>query len=262
MGNVSYAPLIEDMTWSYSRITSFETCPYAWFQKYILDAAKQPNFYSSYGSLVHSILEAYYKGNVKRENLVLLFLTGFQNNVVRDGIPQSIVHNYMKQGVDYFTNFKPVKYDVVAVEKKVDFEIGGKHFVGFIDLLCHDGDGFVIVDHKSRTLKKPTRKKQGSAAQKEIDKYLRQLYLYSEAIRQECGETPKALCFNCFRNQNFIEEPFTEDAFEQTKSWAVGEIKSIETAEDFYPTLNFFYCKSLCEFRDNCCYYETEYGKR
>lgn len=261
MGNVSYKPLIGDMRWSYSRITSFENCPYEWFLKYIGGCKDSDNFYSSYGSLVHSLLEEFYKGKIKAGNLVLAFLTRFQTSVIRDGVPSQIVQRYMQQGVEYFKTFKPVDYDVLAVEKKVDFEIDGKKFVGIIDLLCETDDGLVIVDHKSRTLKKPAKKKAGSAAQKEIDKYLRQLYLYSEAVRQSYGKTPKKLCFNCFRNQNFIEEDFNEEAFEQTKQWAVKEICDIENTEDFYPTLDWFYCKNLCGFRDQCCYYETEYGK-
>jgi len=28
IGDVSYLPLIEDMVWSYSRIKTFEDCPY------------------------------------------------------------------------------------------------------------------------------------------------------------------------------------------------------------------------------------------
>ena len=36
MGDICYAPLIDDMTWSYSRVKSFEDCPYKWFLKYIV----------------------------------------------------------------------------------------------------------------------------------------------------------------------------------------------------------------------------------
>lgn len=35
MGEVNYKPIIQDMTWSYSRIKSFNDCPYRWFLKYI-----------------------------------------------------------------------------------------------------------------------------------------------------------------------------------------------------------------------------------
>lgn len=35
MGEVNYAPLIDDMVWSYSRIKAFEDCPYRWYLKYI-----------------------------------------------------------------------------------------------------------------------------------------------------------------------------------------------------------------------------------
>lgn len=35
MGEINYAPLIDDMVWSYSRIKAFEDCPYRWYLKYI-----------------------------------------------------------------------------------------------------------------------------------------------------------------------------------------------------------------------------------
>lgn len=35
MGEVNYAPLIDDMVWSYSRIKAFEDCHYRWYLKYI-----------------------------------------------------------------------------------------------------------------------------------------------------------------------------------------------------------------------------------
>lgn len=35
MGEISYRPLIEAMTWSYSRLEIFDDCPYRWFLTYI-----------------------------------------------------------------------------------------------------------------------------------------------------------------------------------------------------------------------------------
>ena len=50
MGEVNYAPLIDDMVWSYSRIKAFEDCPYRWYLKYIKKFHGKDMFFSSYGS--------------------------------------------------------------------------------------------------------------------------------------------------------------------------------------------------------------------
>ena len=42
-----------------------------------------------------------------------------------------------------------------------------------------------------------------------------QLYLYAYAVKQKYGKYPKALCFNCFRNNTFNEEPFDEQKCEE-----------------------------------------------
>lgn len=49
MGEVNYAPLIDDMVWSYSRIKAFEDCPYRWYLKYIKKFHGKDMFFSSYG---------------------------------------------------------------------------------------------------------------------------------------------------------------------------------------------------------------------
>ena len=69
MGEISYRPLIEDMTWSFSRIECFNDCPYRWFLKYIKRYKETPQFYSSYGSFMHKLIEQFYKGELTKEEI-------------------------------------------------------------------------------------------------------------------------------------------------------------------------------------------------
>ena len=64
MGDISYEPIIKDMTWSYSRVKAFDMCPYGWYLKYIQKIRGKDMFFSSYGSFVHKLLEQYYKGEL------------------------------------------------------------------------------------------------------------------------------------------------------------------------------------------------------
>ena len=69
MGEISYAPLIKDMVWSYSRIKAFYDCPYRWYLKYIRKLHGKDMFFSDYGSFVHKLIELYYRGEKTQSQL-------------------------------------------------------------------------------------------------------------------------------------------------------------------------------------------------
>lgn len=64
MGEISYEPLIRDMTWSYSRIKAFDDCPYRWYLKYIRypKVRGKDMFFANYGKFVHELLASFYSG--------------------------------------------------------------------------------------------------------------------------------------------------------------------------------------------------------
>lgn len=257
MGSDVYRPLTEDMRWSYSRITSFEQCPYGWFLKYIHGSSEEELFYASFGSFMHKLLEKFYKGKASPAELEAEFFINFNDNVHGDR-PKNI-DQYIEQGSAFLRNLKPIPYHILGVEKRVLFEIGGKHFIGFIDLLAKNDEGIIIIDHKSHKLKPWSKKSKSgvlSKSDEELLQYLRQLYLYSAAVEQEYGETPTKLCFNCFLNGQFVEEQFDKARYEDVKKWAVKEIEIVEKADDFYPKFDWFFCKNLCGQHDDCCYYD------
>ena len=261
MSEVNYLPLIQDMTWSYSRIESYESCPYKFFLKYIHGSPDRPRFYAEYGSFMHRILEKYYRGELTKENMVKEFLLNFSTEVKGDRPKDDIVAKYIQKGCGYLKSFEPFPYKMIDVEKKVRFTICGYEFVGFIDFLGEDDEGnLVIVDNKSRDLKPRSKRKSPTLKDKELDDMLKQLYIYSSAINQEFGKFPTKLCFNCFKSGVFIEEPFNEKAYDDAVKWAIETIRCIEETEDFYPSIEYFACNYLCGVSDDCIYCE-EYLK-
>lgn len=256
MSEMIYRPLIEDMVWSYSRIKCFEDCPYRFYLKYIGGCKEVPQFYASYGSFMHKLIEEFYKGIITKEEMLTKFLFGFQDNVLGQRPKQSIVEKYIQCGIEYLKNFSPFPYNIVAVEKKVEFELGGKKFIGFIDYLGEKDGEYYIVDNKSRDLKPRSGRKKPTVKDQELDEMLKQLYLYAAAVKQEYGKYPKALCFNCFKNQVFIEEPFSEGKFSETVEWFLKTINDIADENDFLPYFDFFGCNYICGVNGECCYYE------
>ncbi len=256
MSDMIFRPLVESMTWSYSRIKCFDDCPYRFFLKYIVECDEREMFFGSYGSFVHKLIEKFYRGEAEAKDLTLTFLTEFKNNVHGTAPKPSMVEKYVACGVEYFNNFSPFPYNMIDVEKKVEFEIAGKKFVGFIDYLGEKDEEYYIVDNKSRELKQRSGRKRPTLKDGELDEMLKQLYLYSYAVKQEFGKFPKALCFNCFKNREFIEEPFDKDKFEETIKWFLDKIDEIENTEFFPPHPDFFGCSNICGLNSECCYYD------
>lgn len=256
MGDVSYRPLIEDMRWSYSRISSFEDCEYRWFLTYILQYQQKPQFYSSYGSFIHKLIEQYYRGNLTKEEMLTKFLTDFKSEVRGERPNENTVQKYIKCGIEYLRSFEPFPYEMVNVETSIAFQVNDIPFVGVIDYIGMKDGEYYIVDNKSRDLKPRSTHKTPTVKDRELDAMLRQLYLYSAAVKQEYGKFPKALCFNCFKTGVFIEEPFNLEVYDETIQWAVKTIHEIENTERFYPSIDFFKCRYICGVSDECCYCE------
>lgn len=255
MGNISYRPLIENMTWSYSRIECFNICPYRWFLKYIKGYREEPQFYSSYGSFMHKLIEKFYLGELTKDEMQIKFLNDFTKEVEGIRPSEGIVTKYIQAGNEYLRYFKPFPFNILSVEKKVEFEIEGIPFAGVIDCLGEKDGELYIIDHKSRDLKLRSNRKKPTRNDNELDKMLRQLYVYSAAIKQEYGRFPKFLCFNCFKTGIFIKEPFSEDAYSEAIKWAKENVEAIKNAEDFPPSKEFFKCSYICGVNKECCYW-------
>jgi RecB family exonuclease len=256
MGDVSFAPLIDDMTWSYSRIKSFEDCHYRWYLKYIRNVAGKEMFFASYGSFLHKLLELYYTGELKKEQLPDVYLAKFKEEVALPAPNMQVFNNYFLGGLWYLRSFKDFPFNTLAVEQEVHFSIDSLPFVGYIDYLGKSDGDLYIVDNKSRALKPRSTRSKPTKGDAELDSYLRQLYLYAIPVREAYGVFPKSLCFNCFRTDTFIMELFRADAYEETKQWALDNVSSIRETEEFKPSVEYFKCRYLCEVNDHCEYYE------
>lgn len=260
MSDSIYKPLIDEMQWSYSRIKLFDTCRYAWYLKYLYGDEEEQNFYASYGGYIHKLIEKYYRDEISHQDLSMTYLMGFLYAVRGRRPKQEIVDRYLEAGLTYFQNFKPFRYDMISVEERIIFDVSGRSFIGFIDYLGADGDELVVIDHKSRDLRQRSGRKKPTVKDKELDEFLKQLYLYSAGVEQKFGKFPSKLCFNCFKSGEFVEEQFDKGAYEEAKSWALESIKKIETAEKFYPNLDWFYCTNLCGYKGQCPYYDMAFG--
>lgn len=296
MGDTRFAPQIDNMVWSYSRIKAFEDCRYRWFLKYIqpkllidkvfggerptrvevdlayirseLDVSdvcilyeylgfnRKKLFFASYGTFMHKLIEQYLKGEKQGSQLVDEYLESFKSEVKGRAPNKKVFANYFKNGLEYLKEIKPFPYKILDVEKRVDLKIEGLPFCGYIDIVGEKGGAIHVIDNKSRLLKPRSNRAKPTKSDIELDIYLRQLYLYSAAVEEQYGVLPKALCFNCFRDNLWIEEPFKEKAYAESKKWFIDSIAEIRREVDFNPSFDFFKCTYLCEMQDCCGHYE------
>jgi len=254
MGEVYYRPLIEDMTWSYSRLRCFQDCPYRFYLKYIAKCKSTPRFYSSYGSFIHELLEKYYKGILSKDELVSTYIRQFQYKVEGDRPSESAGADYFANGLKYFQNFEPFDMQTLAVEDRLEFEISGIKFVGIVDYLGEKDGKLYLIDNKSRKLRKRSKRNPPTQNDLTIDEMLEQLYLYSYGVEQKYHRLPDKLCFNCFRTGVFIEEDFNYERYQQVVAKFIKEIEGVKDVEDFPPYIEWFPCKFICDVSEECCY--------
>lgn len=248
---------IDEMLWSYSRLTAYESCPYQWLMKYIFKIKGQSKFFAEYGSLIHSLLQKYLTGKTKKEDLPYDFISGYLKDIHSQAPSKKIYANYFEQGKKYLSELNLPERKTIGVEKRVRFQYAGHPFIGFIDWLSEDADGkLYITDHKSRDLKPRSKRKKATASDKELDKYLRQLYVYSKAVYNLCRRYPDYLEFNCFRTGAWITEPFDREKYIETEKWASELIEKITSTDNWYANGDFFFCNNLCDVCGECEYFE------
>lgn len=253
-----YTNLIDGMTWSYSRLTCFEDCPYRFYLSYIKRMEKEPRFFSDYGQFLHSLLDRHLSGELRGDGLTGAYLTGFRSEISGKAPSSTVFYNYFHQGLDYLRNFR-FPYRVLETEQRREFQAAGLPMVGVIDCVAMDGDDLVIVDHKSHSLKPRSGRKKPTKSDAELDRYLRQLYLYAIPVREKYGVFPARLEFNCFRTGQLVSEPFQADRLRATEDWAASMVSQIRECDRWRPDIEFFKCKYICDLTQHCDYFQTNF---
>lgn len=171
--------------WSWSKFNTFKVSPYEYYLKYIKHTPedRQDCIYTSTGSLAHDIIEKFYTGQIKYEEMINEFEDGWvtlydiaqlkfdRNNEEKS---KSIGEKYYLDLQHFFKNHTVLKHKPV-LEQFVKVKIGNHLFHGYIDCCFKDDDIYYnIVDWKTSTVYK------GDKAKKECG----QLVTYALALNQ------------------------------------------------------------------------------
>lgn len=261
-----YKKQIDEMEFSFSRCNSFEGCKYEWYLNYLLKDENgkrvynnEQNFYAAFGSFCHAILERIFTEEMNVDNSVDYYKVNFDEEVQCYDVPESTREKYFYLGLDYFATLDLTwldEYEVLGVEKKCEFTINGRRFIGYIDLLLRHKKSkeIIVIDHKSSEY--PLGKK-GQVLKKKLldyERYKIQLYMYCEQVFKEYGVYPSKIVWNYFKEKKWLELPFIYAEFKDAKEWATKIIDSMYLEENFVPSMDYFYCNNLCGFRNSCDY--------
>lgn len=267
-----YEFILDDMRWSFSSLSTYDRCPYNFLLNYIEKKDNEQNGFAQFGSFCHELLEKYARGDLMVFELQSEYEEGFGGNVTLD-FPKNkytdIRQSYYDGALEYFTNFEGFDhYDIVEAEKRVEFSIDGHNMIGFIDLLVRNKDGKLeIIDHKSKDLKMPQKKRWESKDIRyttELYHYLRQLYIYAIPVIEEYKEYPEYLNFNCFRTGKWFKIPFEIDDYNESKQWVIDTINKAYSDYDMSRRYeSSYFCNNICGSRKSCSYsdrYEYQYS--
>ena len=252
-----YKAELDEMVWSFSRIKCYEQCPYSFYLKYIdKDEVPESNFYAENGIIFHEICERLLKKEIDIRDAPKEYTDKFDG--ILNTTKKSIMNKCFDDCIEYLCDvdeFDFDKYDVLGVEKYIEFKIGKYKFIGYIDVLLRDkvtGD-VIVLDHKSSSgdiFKKDGTLKKGKEEQ--FGSYKKQLYLYCNPVIKEYGE-PTYLAWHHFREHGRINKiRFDKKEYNETLEWAKNTIKTIYNDKKFTEKCDWFYCNNLCDFR-GCC---------
>lgn len=259
---------VDKMRWSYSRLSCYEHCKYAFYLKYIIDDDSQylaeGNFYAEVGSFVHEILAMIFSGKLSIEEAPQYYIDHYDEEVCYK-VKQSTMDKTYESCANYFANadFERLKkYEILGVELELQLTIDGYDFICFIDLLLRDKETgkIILIDHKSSAY---PLKKDGTVLAKSKESfasYKKQMYLYCRAVKEKFGEFPGVIAWNHFKDDKIASITFDKEEYEESIKWFIDTIHAIEKEECFSDSQDFFYCSTLCDYR-NCCEYRKYYSK-
>lgn len=261
-----YREILDKIVWSFSSVNSFATCPKNFYMRRIEKVSTKNNAFAQWGSYMHSLLEAYFKGEADFFDLSFMYMDDYKKNVI-EKFPSNryvdLEESYYEAGMEYLNNFEGLdsNYEVIAVELECKTIFGDYNFIGYIDLVLRDKtDGKLMIwDHKSKSK---------FSSKRELSEYLRQLYLYAAYIKEIYGEYPKTLSFNMFRAGEIVVVDFNKDDCDAAVEWFINSIKKIYETTIFDDKISLayyekmkdidtfkrddFFCNNLCDTREHC----------
>ena len=252
---------IKNMVWSFSRVNGADKCRYAWYRQYVEEDRGAPNAYAQFGTICHKTLEKYLKGELDIFTVSQYYQDHYKDYVTCNFPPNKYVDLGEKAylgGKEYFDNinFDFDRYEILGVEKELNFQVGKYPFHGFADAIYRDRETgeMILRDHKSSSFKYLKNGNVSSKDREHFKEFRYQEYLYSIPLIEEYGKVDY-LSWNMIRDQREIKIPFDEKEFKEAQEWCVKTIEDLEQEMLWLPdTSSSYWCNTICSNRGTCPY--------
>lgn len=252
--------LSENHVYSYSQLSSFAECPYAFYlQKIEHNPNMVQNAFASQGTLIHDLLDLWAKKKLTKEQLLPEYARRYPQEVTQPWPRLLAAKGYADKayqiGLNYFNQFDEFAgYEIISTEEHFKIDVANRPFVGVMDMLMKDKQSgqLIVVDHKSKSL---------TAFKKEENEMYKQQYLYSKYVFEKFGQYPDLLMFNLFKENGVkMSRPFSAEEYRNALKWAEEQMIKMEqydfidwlTTKPVQPGKPDFFCTELCSCRKIC----------
>ncbi len=251
-------------TYSHSKVSTFENCPYQYKLRYI-DKIKVdiPTTIEAFmGDIVHQALEDLYKRvkfkkRISKESLIKFYRDLWDREysedilIVKEGLDAK---NYKKMGekylIDYFERMKPFNQLTILgleTQDRMTLPDGNQWHVRIDKLGCDNEGNYYVCDYKTNSRMKD---------QEEADSD-RQLALYSVWVQDKFkdAKSVKLIWHMLAFNKDAISER-TPEQLEKLQQEVIKKIKEIENATEF-PRKQSALC-NYCVYKEICPSFKHE----
>lgn len=251
----------DNTVWSFSRVNSAAKCRYSWYKTYIEDDKGLPNAFSQFGTINHETWEKFLKGELDIFSASQYYQDHYSEYVTCDFPPNKYVDLGEKRyqlGKEHFDNisFDFDKYEILGVERELNFKVGEYPFHGFADVIFRDKETgeIILCDHKTSSF---TYLKNGNVSSKDKEHFKEfryQEYLYCIPLIEEYGKVDW-LTWNMICDKRIIKIPFDEKEFKEAQEWCISIIEDLKQEVLWLPdTSSSYWCNVICPHRDICFY--------
>lgn len=270
------------ITWSYSKLSSYHTCPYSWYLTYVQHKRGNDNVYGVLGGKIHECLEQIFKGKMDIEEAKRQWIEEFEMCELLDmKFPtEKSKENYFNSMIHCLDHWRPYPdgYKYLTELHFVFEPIEDIQVQGYIDL--------IQVDQENKTMRVIDYKTSSKFSKKDLEsEKVYQLILYSMYLEEAYPNykilSPMFEMLKYTRNKRgtvierntvddlfdnfdyercFVEVEYNKEMKEKLKEFITSTINEIEkhdinVEEDWIPeNPNTFYCKNLCGHYNDCVY--------
>ena len=244
------------VTYSHSRISTFEQCRYRYKLQYIDKLESGPKTIEAFmGTTVHSALEKLYKdlGYQKVNSIeeVLEYYNKEWNANYTEGIvinkEDYTAENYRKMGAkyisDYYARYSPFdQVNIIGLETQDILDLGdGIKYHVRIDKFACKGDEYFVCDYKTNQTIKDQKEADGD----------RQLAMYAAWVKEKFPDAKKVkLVWHMLKFDKDVFSERTDQQLLELSDEIIDEIRNIETCT-IWPTNPSVLC-NYCGYKSAC----------